>query len=167
MSELTPSFCGDPGEIGVSRWSLECAISRRPEPSATIDGRLSLTASVKPNTPGPCHWAPSKYTISPIQIEPTLSPPVEWLDDIPVPLGAVEIHHLADPDRAHAHPARRMAGRHPRAHYRAEGQVHGAVRIRRQARKAVPRPGGRTHAIVRPPLGGERRIGLHEIRRAS
>src|ERR1019366_4561714 len=85
MSELTPSFCGVPPGTGLSRWSLECAISRRPDPSATMDGRLSPTASVKPKTPGPRHSAPSKYTISPIQIEPTLSPPVEWLEDIPVP----------------------------------------------------------------------------------
>src|ERR1035437_7541911 len=85
MSELTPSFCGVPADNGLSRWSEECAISKRPDPSATIDGRLSPTASVNASTPGPCHWAPSKYTISPTQIEPTLTPPVEWLDDIPVP----------------------------------------------------------------------------------
>src|ERR1035437_8067278 len=156
MSELTPSFCGVPAESGLSRWSLECAISKRPDPSATIDGRLSLTASVKASTPGPCHWAPSKYTISPVQMEPTLTPPVERLPDSPVPasvrkarytvpsgpqrhhrrtvvayriregqhsrpvpLGAVEIHHLAGLDGAHAHPAGRAAARQPRARQRA------------------------------------------------
>src|ERR1035441_6735367 len=85
MSELTPSLCGVPGANGLSRWSEECAINSRPDPSATIEGRLSLTPSVKPRTPGPCHWAPSKYTIWPIQIEPTLTPPVEWLPERTAP----------------------------------------------------------------------------------